>query len=74
MAHDLDPEDPRCAHVILAGDVLKVDNNSTEEKFAKEVRISLYFCGFQISLAYFFLFFPLFFLIQLFLFCILNFK
>lgn len=36
MAHDLDPEDPRCAHVILAGDVLKVDNNSTEEKFAKE--------------------------------------
>ena len=46
MAHDLDPEDPRCAHVILAGDVLKVDNNSTEEKFAKEVRISLFFFGF----------------------------
>ncbi len=47
MAHDLDPEDPRCAHVILAGDVLKVDNNSTEEKFAKEVRISLFSVGFK---------------------------
>jgi len=35
-AHSLDPEDPRCAHVILAGDVIKVGANSTEEQFAKE--------------------------------------
>jgi len=34
--HSLDPEDPRCAHVILAGDVIKVKDNSTEQQFAKE--------------------------------------
>eukprot|EP00088_Acartia_fossae_P031726 TRINITY_DN3253_c0_g2_i5.p2 TRINITY_DN3253_c0_g2~~TRINITY_DN3253_c0_g2_i5.p2 ORF type:complete len:306 (+),score=92.24 TRINITY_DN3253_c0_g2_i5:31-918(+) len=38
--HSLDPEDPRCAHVILAGDVVKVPANSSEEAFAKEALFS----------------------------------
>jgi hypothetical protein len=39
-AHNLDPEDPRCAHVILAGEVVKVQTNSTEEQFAREALFS----------------------------------
>jgi len=34
--HKLDAEDPRCAHVILAGQVVRVTPNTTEEKFAEE--------------------------------------
>ncbi len=33
--HRLDPEDPRCAHVILTGSIARVRANSTEEDFAK---------------------------------------
>ncbi len=32
----LDPEDPRCAHVILTGSVSRVSANSTEEAFARK--------------------------------------
>ena len=32
----LDPEDPRCAHIILTGHVTKVEANSTEEAFARD--------------------------------------
>jgi len=38
--HNLDAEDPRCAHVILAGEVIKVPQNSSEEAFAKEALFS----------------------------------
>ncbi len=36
----LDPEDPRCAHVILTGQVTKLKANSTEEAFAKRALFS----------------------------------
>jgi len=32
----LDPEDPRCAHLILTGKVVTLDENTEEYKFAKE--------------------------------------
>ena len=35
--HDLDAEDPRCAHVVMAGEIVQVKPNSTEELFAREV-------------------------------------
>ena len=37
-ARKLDPEDPRCAHVILAGEMVPLKKNSQEEIFAKKVR------------------------------------
>ena len=36
-ARKLDPEDPRCAHVILAGEMVPLKKNSQEEIFAKQV-------------------------------------
>ncbi len=36
----LDPEDPRCAHVILTGSVTRLKANSTEESFAREALFS----------------------------------
>ena len=33
--NNLDPEDPRCAHVILTGDFVKLDPASSEGEFAK---------------------------------------
>ncbi|XP_023344801.1 protein CREG1 isoform X2 [Eurytemora carolleeae] len=38
--HGLDAEDPRCAHVVMAGEVVQVQPNSTEEIFAKEALFS----------------------------------
>jgi len=38
--NDYDPEDPRCAHVILTGEFLKLDPDSEEEMFAKEALFS----------------------------------
>ena len=35
-----DPEDPRCAHVILTGEFVKLDSDSKEGKFAKEALFS----------------------------------
>ena len=32
----LDPEDPRCAHIILTGRVVAVEEGTEEERFAKE--------------------------------------
>ena len=37
--NNLDTEDPRCAHVILAGEVVPLEKDSAEETFAKEVSI-----------------------------------
>jgi len=34
--NNLDPEDPRCAHIILTGKMVKIDENSDEYKFAHE--------------------------------------
>jgi len=33
---DYDPEDPRCAHVILTGEFIKLEPESEEEKFARD--------------------------------------
>ena len=33
---NLDPEDPRCAHVILTGTVVKVEEGSKEDEFARK--------------------------------------
>jgi len=38
--NDYDPEDPRCAHVILTGEFIKLDPESEEEKFAQEALFS----------------------------------
>ena len=35
-----DPEDPRCAHVILTGSFVKLNPGSEEEQFAKEALFS----------------------------------
>ena len=35
-----DPEDPRCAHVILTGHFIKLDSASSEGQFAKEALFS----------------------------------
>ena len=35
-----DPEDPRCAHVILTGDFIKLDSATSEGEFAKEALFS----------------------------------
>uniref|UniRef100_A0A2P2HY99 Protein CREG1-like n=1 Tax=Hirondellea gigas TaxID=1518452 RepID=A0A2P2HY99_9CRUS len=32
---DLDPQDPRCAHLILTGEIVKLKRNSAEEDLAK---------------------------------------
>jgi len=34
--NQLDPENPMCAHIILTGKVVKLEENSDEQKFAKE--------------------------------------
>jgi len=34
--HNLDPEDPRCAHVILTGEFIKLSPGSEEEEFARK--------------------------------------
>jgi len=34
--NDLDPEDPRCAHVILTGEFIKLSSGSEEEDFARK--------------------------------------
>jgi len=39
-ARKLDPEDPRCAHVILAGEMVPLKKNSQEEIFAKQALFS----------------------------------
>lgn len=38
--YKLDPEDPRCAHVILTGSVLSVTPNTTEEDVARKAMFS----------------------------------
>merc|ERR1719347_161836 len=38
--NDYDPEDPRCAHVILTGEFLKLEPDSEEERFAQEALFS----------------------------------
>jgi len=35
--HDYDPQDPRCARVILSGERVKLDKGSTEEATARKV-------------------------------------
>jgi len=35
-----DPEDPRCAHIIITGEVMKVDKNTEEGKFAERALFS----------------------------------
>ena len=35
-----DPEDPRCAHVILTGEFVKLDSTSSEGEFAKSALFS----------------------------------
>jgi len=37
---ELDPEDPRCAHLILAGEVVQLDQDSEERAFAQEALFS----------------------------------
>ena len=37
---NLDPEDPRCAHVILTGDFVRLDVDSDEANFAKDALFS----------------------------------
>ena len=34
--HGFDPEDPLCAHIILTGHMIKLDEGSEEEGFARE--------------------------------------
>lgn len=34
-SNDFDPEDPRCAHVILTGRVIRLEEGSEEEDFAR---------------------------------------
>ena len=36
----LDPEDPRCAHIILTGTIVKLEAGSKEEAFAKKALFS----------------------------------
>jgi len=38
--HNYDPEDPRCAHVVLTGHFVKLEEDSDEKKFAQEALFS----------------------------------
>ena len=38
--HQLDPEDPRCAHIILTGTILAVAEDSEEREFAEHALFS----------------------------------
>ncbi|XP_045118753.1 protein CREG1-like isoform X2 [Portunus trituberculatus] len=38
--HDLDPEDPRCARILLTGNMVEVKNGTSEAEFAKAALFS----------------------------------